>query len=71
MNSKILSYLSNGHRLITIMGFIRCNINSKHTYNKAIVTDGKWIWDTSIIHYIKCHKLAISNKFFEHIIANK
>ena len=36
----------------------------------AYMTDGSWLWDNFLVHYISAHKIAILCEFYEHIVNN-
>ena len=69
---RYLDYLAyNENMLDGYMGHDRCFLNKEHEFfGGAVFTDGVWIWDSHIGHYIKEHNFQIPEEFIKQIEAN-
>jgi hypothetical protein len=71
-NSKILEYLKNGIRLITIPGIVEDLLSEDNRIigNAHVLTDGKWAWTSDVPYYIEQYNLQLPKEFLENMEAN-
>jgi hypothetical protein len=69
----LLSYLSNAYPYITttvnpcIFGGYDCFLRHDRSLTLVTLTDGRLIWPSDIIHYIRYHDVVIPEYWIEHI----
>ena len=66
---RVLKYLNSGHLLLNFVSPTTDPYDQKTSLSLGIYTDGVYVWDTIIMHWVKCYKVRLPDDFLNHILS--
>ena len=60
---KIISYLSRSPIVISSMTTSNCLLCTEEVPSLCYHSDGLWLWPDSLAHYVRCHNVALPERF--------
>ena len=66
---RVLKYLNSGHLLLNFVSPTTDPYDQETSLPLGIYTDGIYVWDTIIIHWVKCYKVRLPDDFLNHVLS--
>lgn len=71
---RVLNYIDNGHLYGSVVGQAAWDPfttpHSKLVDETKMLTDGKWVWPSSLTYFVRMYDILIPSEFVEHMEAN-
>ena len=68
---RVLEYLDSGHLLLSFVSPTTDPYDQKTSLPLEIYTDGIYVWDTIIMHWVRCYKVRLPDDFLNHILSSE
>jgi hypothetical protein len=69
---KILFYLSNAPIILAAQQpSQKCGLCDEQVYYSVFKSDGIWLWNDSLSHYVANHHFCIPNEMVDHILSSE
>jgi hypothetical protein len=67
---RVALYLDNGYISARYRGWSNCRLCGEHVGSKD-KSDGVYVWPDGLSHYLRIHKVRLSDEFVEHALRNQ
>lgn len=68
---RLLKYLDSGHLLLNFVSPTTDPYDQKTSLPLEIYTDGIYVWDTIIMHWVRCYKVRLPDDFLNHVLSSE
>lgn len=69
--STVSAYLDSGEIRNTYREFVSCRLCGSRIGSHQELTDGTWVWPSSLSHYVKTHSIRPSSDFLKHVYSSE
>lgn len=67
---KMYRYLSDSPPVAPFLGYESCSFGCKDPIYESYHSDGKWVWQRGLAHYVKGHLISLPGEFVYNITSN-